>query len=450
MTDAPTGGSPTAGSPPPDGSGDWIAAGASSAIFYNGATYATGALFSTGGSGASFVGSGTVVSTTYAYVFENIIATDTVTPPSAAGVYVITNYGETIKLTQVSKTALGVHMAQGVTFGATASFVWTPGGDILEAIKLTDSAHAAVYMHASMTEDLRILQRQVVALLAHVTETMVLTPLAEAYVGTVMLNRLLLTDAANARVLYAVAMTEAIEVAETYHRFIGGMLDETVLIGDAATERYKAVARISEFLTLGVAQSYVMAFRLTIRDGVAMSDETALAMIYSEQMTEVIDLEILYQSPNGNVTSWAINTRTGAVTEYQGWSFNSFVEMNGRYVGANQDGLFELNGPTDNGLNVIADIVGGMLQPGGPHLAGLKGVYLGQTGQGYWLLKIETGDGREYVYQRLSNPAMMTTKFTIGKGINARYIGWELINVEGQDFDIDTIEFMPMLRSRRI
>jgi hypothetical protein len=43
----------------------------------------------------------------------------------------------------------------------------------------------------------------------------------------------------------------------------------------------------------------------------------------------------------------------------------------------------------------------------------------------------------------------MTTKVKIGKGINTTYMAWELIT-EGQDFDFDSIEFIPMTRERRV
>jgi hypothetical protein len=305
-------------------------------------------------------------------------------------------------------------------------------------------------MTVAMTQTLKVVQAQVLKLLAHITESMTLSSIMTAYIGTVILNRLLVGDTAQATLKYKVTQTEALRIAEQFYRFAGAFVTEGIVADDDASVAYRAVADLMQFLSVSLNQSYVMAFRITANDGVVVDADTALRAIYRQSMDEVIDIEILLQSPTGSLTTWAINTRTGATTEYHNFTFNSFARMGNKYIAASQEGLYELNGPTDDGVSVVADIVGSFLQPAGQHLAGLKGVYLGQTGQGYWLLKLETGDGREYVYQRLSNPGLMTTKFTMGKGINARYIGWELINAEGQDFDIDSIEFVPMIRARRI
>lgn len=450
----PTGSAPTGGSPGAAGSGDLLISGTSSAIFLNGANYVSAQLFAAGGSGVSLVGSGTVATVYVDGFFEWLAADDTVTLPAARMVYhlgILDNpFLDTTTLGTATVVTQKTNLTQAMTVGGSSVYVWKPGAIIVEAVRLTGAAGAATYMTVPMTQSIKVAQKQVVALLASVSEHMTLTPLVDAYLGTVMLNRLMMADQAQVTLKYAMTVTEALDIAETFKRFIGAFAQDSVSLGGTASAHYKAAAAITEFLALAIDQHYAMAFRLTVRDGLEIDDAALLNMVYRQTMNEIIDLEILLQSPSGSITSWAINTRSGAVTEYQGWSFNSFVQVGNRYVAANKDGLFELNGPTDAGLSVVADIVGAFLQPGGPHLAGLKGVYLGQSGTGYWLLKIDTGDGREYVYQRLSNPGLMTTKFIIGKGINARYIGWELINVEGQDFSLDSVEFVPMLRTRRI
>jgi hypothetical protein len=38
----------------------------------------------------------------------------------------------------------------------------------------------------------------------------------------------------------------------------------------------------------------------------------------------------------------------------------------------------------------------------------------------------------------------------IGKGLRSRYWQFELVNIDGADFDLDTIEFHPVLLTRRV
>jgi hypothetical protein len=44
---------------------------------------------------------------------------------------------------------------------------------------------------------------------------------------------------------------------------------------------------------------------------------------------------------------------------------------------------------------------------------------------------------------------MRSTKFHMGKGQRSRYFAFELISA-GQDFDLDTLEFVPLVVQRRV
>ena len=444
---APTAGAPTGGSSAPAGSGALLIAGLSSAIFYNGASYQTAVFYSAAGSGASLIGTGVVAHTfsdggywwmqwTEQFAARMIYHSNEIFEGSSFSAATTGNY------------AVSAHAT--FDLGGSGTYVWTPGATIIEGFKFSTGLALRTYAQVQMTDGLTLAHEQVLAMLAHLTQSMTISPQFASYLGTIALARIGMSDKPVASLKYHLPLSETLRIADIYQRFAGAFLTDGVRMGDVASRAYRAVSTITEFLTLSLTQHYAMAFRVTLKDNVDMSADALLHAVYHMNLTEIIDLDVLYQSPSGTMTAWAINTRTGATTEYQNWDFNSFAQMGTKYIASSATGLYELNGPTDDGLSVVADIMGGFLQPAGQHLGGLKGVYLGQTGQGYWLLKLETGDGREYVYQRLSNPGLMTTKFTIGKGINARYIGWELISVEGQDFDLDAIEFVPMLRTRRV
>ena len=129
--------------------------------------------------------------------------------------------------------------------------------------------------------------------------------------------------------------------------------------------------------------------------------------------------------------------------------------MGRKYLGANRDGLYELNGDQDNTTNVIARIGGGYIQANAMKQSGLKGIYLalrsqGVSDRGNWFLKLIMGDGREMIYKATINPGLMVSKVNVGKGVRAGYMAWELQNADGQDFDFDKLEFVPMMSGRRV
>jgi hypothetical protein len=74
---------------------------------------------------------------------------------------------------------------------------------------------------------------------------------------------------------------------------------------------------------------------------------------------------------------------------------------------------------------------------------------LGVRASGEFLIKLRTGDGKSYTYQVNAQP-LRTTRVELGKGLRARYFTYELISIGGQDFDLDEIEFLPIVSQRRI
>jgi hypothetical protein len=191
----------------------------------------------------------------------------------------------------------------------------------------------------------------------------------------------------------------------------------------------------------------VAVVRVTTVEPVEITATSLLQLLYSQTLNDTIELEVLLRTPQG-VTTWAMNTRTGAVTQYDNFAFNSFAQLGRRYLGAADDGLYELVGDDDEGNPIIATLKSGALQMHETRPHGLRAVYLGINGEGEFFLRLTGGTGETYLY-RVQAREMENTKVWTGKGLRHRYLTYELIST-GQDFDLDTIEFVPMRPRRRV
>ena len=149
--------------------------------------------------------------------------------------------------------------------------------------------------------------------------------------------------------------------------------------------------------------------------------------------------------------TWAINTRTGAITQYQNFNFNSFAQMGTTVLAADGSGLWELAGALDDTTMVVADIKSGLMELGGAHFTSFKSAYLGlrivDTAADV-MLTLVTGDGVEYVYA-VQPRDMHTSRVNLGKGLRSRWFSWELM-IPGYDFDFSSIEFIPITTQRRV
>jgi hypothetical protein len=248
---------------------------------------------------------------------------------------------------------------------------------------------------------------------------------------------------------FGLTLTQEIALADALRRFFAGDVTETVGMALTQSAIKSVTPTLSETLGLEPAVASTFVLRLTASDTVGLDDVDVLKLVFAPTLSDEIEVSALYVAPGGGFVTWTMNARSGAVTEYSNFDFNSFADMgNGRYVGARSDGLYELTGDDDDGDDIVARIKSGFAQFAGSRFTGFKAVYLGMRGEGDFVLKIEAGTGEVYTYAVIAE-SMKTTKVNVGKGLRARYFSFELIST-GQDFDLDNVEFVPMVANRRV
>ena len=226
-------------------------------------------------------------------------------------------------------------------------------------------------------------------------------------------------------------IAEAIGVAGTLQgvALFDQLLTDTINAGDSIT-------------------SAPLVLQVVADDAVEITATDALQMFYAGRIDETVQITAAYPSPGGSVTTWALNTKTAALTEYGDYAFNSFARLDRRYLGASEDGLYELTGDTDDGDAIIAELETGVAQIAGSRFTSFRAAYLAVRGDGRFILRLKTGGGKVYNYE-VTTDNLETTKVNLGKGLRARYFSFTLIST-GQDFDLESLEFVPIAAKRRV
>lgn len=263
-----------------------------------------------------------------------------------------------------------------------------------------------------------------------------------------IVERLGLREALGANAIYRMTLTQAIRLGDGLYRFFGADIDETIGIDEALVTRQLAAADVVDSLGIEVALTPQFILHVVAADRIGIDDTDVVRMLFNPTLRDGVEINAGFLRPDGTLTTWVMNARTGAVTEYENYEFNSFATLGNRYIGTSSSGLYELLGDTDDGSNIIARIKGGYMQFGGTHLSRLGAAYIAATGEGRMILKIITKEGDEYVYQADTRNGR-NTKVHMGKGQRSRYFAFELTTV-GQDFDLDTLEFVPIVVQRRV
>lgn len=153
-----------------------------------------------------------------------------------------------------------------------------------------------------------------------------------------------------------------------------------------------------------------------------------------------------------NYTVLSMHTEWQALTQYTNYPFNSFARFNGVSLGASSTGLYRLTGDTDNGTAIAATARVGISDLGTSHLKKAEYVYVGCRATGDLMLRVNTNDShvRDYRIKHNGETGLHVKRVKLGKGVVARYWQFEVQNLDGADFDLNTLEVKPTVLSRRI
>lgn len=266
--------------------------------------------------------------------------------------------------------------------------------------------------------------------------------------GVTIAEKLGVSEVLSYPIRFKMSLAERVRAYDALANFFNLEISERVTVSEAMSGLSRHFAAISELGALIESLTPRLIIKIEAHDDGVFDDAFTLKSIYKNEIHEQIVFSIAVAMPDGGITTWAVNTRTGAVTEYMDYAFNSFAQMGAHYLGASSSGLYALDGDDDAGSSIISHLRSGYAQFGGSRFTSFKAAYLGIRGDGDIFLKLDTGDGKTYTYRTVIQN-QETTKVRLGKGLRARYFAFELITT-GQDFDLDTVEFIPLVAQRRV
>lgn len=264
-----------------------------------------------------------------------------------------------------------------------------------------------------------------------------------------LLDQIGVLSALSTKATYLRTVHDAARFQSYLLRALGAAVSDHVSLSSTGLVKLMALIGLHDGVALTTAASPTWMLTAVVKDGVDIDAMLEAQARFHLGIFDEIGVLGGMLDANGDLSVWSMNTRTAAVTQFDNYPFNSFAKLAPqRYIGGADDGLYELLGDDDAGQGVIATLRSGYLQFGGTHLSRLKEAYIATRGTGEFVLKILTADGEEYVYQA-PLLSMTNNKIHMGKGQRARYFAFELVS-SGQDFDLDTIEFVPIVVKRRI
>lgn len=226
-------------------------------------------------------------------------------------------------------------------------------------------------------------------------------------------------------------------------------LTETLLLGADMTAKWEGYVQLVDTLLFDdvIFQSGLI---VVLTDTMAMSASISSSAILKSIITDTIEFYGSVHFDGEEYLALSYNTQSGGISEFTNYAFNSFSYP----YAANSDGIYKLDDSIDdNGVAIDASIRTGLMDFGTSLKKQVPVAYIGLTEEGRCLLRVistDHGIKKERWYEvNARNNALDNTRIKMGKGVKGRYWQFELSNIEGEDFGIESLEMLPFILKRR-
>ena len=166
-------------------------------------------------------------------------------------------------------------------------------------------------------------------------------------------------------------------------------------------------------------------------------------------MTETL-LIVSATIPGQPAQVWVINMNTKAASSYDSFDFTSLINHAGKLYGISDSGLFLLEGDDDAGEPIDAFVLTGKMDFDAAELKRVPYVYAGIKADSGFEVSVLTDGGARNTYEGNATETTETSRVKVGNGLRSRYWQFEIRNIDGGSFDLESIEIMPTKQDRRI
>jgi hypothetical protein len=200
-----------------------------------------------------------------------------------------------------------------------------------------------------------------------------------------------------------------------------------------------ALLQIADTFAITETTTPTLTINQAIADALNAADTATLQQFLFELIQDGFSLEVLIELDDELYECWVLNTGAFHPSVYSGYNFNSFAIDNqtGIVYGCKSDGIYTLEGSTDNGTDFHSGIILPETQFGSAYNKRFRKAYFGVSGDDL-AMKMETESGWRTF--RIYDAEMSITRDLKGRK-------WK---ISLEDFDnLDFLELQPILLSRK-
>ena len=231
-----------------------------------------------------------------------------------------------------------------------------------------------------------------------------------------------------------------------------GLLDSTALgMTTVVVLVLNSSGVLTSTITLSKLQVLSLLSALSASTTLALSATYRLSLLSNLSASSLQSLQSLLgaELPD-DAAVWVVNLDTNASAQYDNYGFNSFFQRGQDYFGVAADGVYKLTGDTDSGVPIDAFAAFIRSSLGIQSVKHIPTAYIGATSDGGLVLRADVDGIARYYKARTSSTTLQQHRLDLGRGARGVYWEFELMNQNGDDFDIADVTLLPVALDRRI
>lgn len=271
-----------------------------------------------------------------------------------------------------------------------------------------------------------------------INESLVITDVATYKLVVGVLEHLGFTDLATALKTMAESSTDSLGLTDGAERGFNFTINEALAAVDTVSVVATFLRSLSDKINIADAISNIKNIYGTISEALSFAEVITTKGALYTAVYDTIAMNVLVELADDIYECYVLNTPKFLPSMYSGFNFNSYCVFENRAFAANDDGIYELTGETDAGVNISTGVIMSQTDFGMPNQKRFRRGYIGISGTSP-VMVLETEDGSREAYAIDTNG-----KFVASHDLKSKR--WKL-SVANFD-ELDCIKLIPVILTK--
>ncbi|WP_394539905.1 hypothetical protein PRJ39_04685 [Lysobacter enzymogenes] len=272
-----------------------------------------------------------------------------------------------------------------------------------------------------------------------------------------MVDALLLGEAVGSELEALTLVAEAVALGAKLDPIRIGSLVSGLVVGASVAQTLASTERWVDALRLRARLQPSVLRLVVVTDRMLWNGTQRATVLAHEALRDQMGAQVRVHLESGEYVAWVMNTQSKSLAQYRNYPFNSFMTVGDAVYGATDTGLYRLGGDADAGQPIQARLRQGMSEFGTRVKKGFPAMYVGYTASGDLRLSVVAADPRSgeriahaYRLRARAASSVREGRVKVGAGLQSIYFDYVIENIDGADFSLDVVEFLPLRLDRRV